>query len=238
MVLDKVCGFVAVCEEDVWMWGRQFLREMERLGLRFMVHFDRCSGKAKSELGDHDLCAGSVGRNDHSIEFNEQHKQDILDRVAVFKFDWAMALDIDETYAVGLSKDVIWDICNQNNCDLVDIRWLNLWDTKDYIRVDGNWATGHRVKFYNLRSGKWVFDHPITNGAKLKGREAKVMARKDLVCLHWGMMTEALRRQHKERWDRIYSTALRGDPNPYKFWTHALDPTITPVTVRHGYFSA
>jgi hypothetical protein len=61
------------------------------------------------------------------------------------------------------------------------------------------------------------------------------VAKADLVCLHAGMMTPELRRLHKERWDRIYSTALRGDPNPLGFWRQAIETEKDAVLIRHGY---
>lgn len=48
-------------------------------------------------------------------------------------------------------------------------------------------------------------------------------------------MTPALRRLHKERWDKIYSAALRGDPNPYGFWKNAVETEAAAVTEPHDY---
>jgi hypothetical protein len=231
--MSKVCAFVSVCAEDA-CWVPQFVSEMERLSMPFVVLFDRCHTHdlywtfVRSEL-----CVSWTSRLPKDGEFTEQCKQVILDRVAGDKFDWAMAMDVDETFERDAPAKIAEIV--KLDADLVDVRWLNLWGDKDHVRVDLNFAVGHRVKFYNLRSGKWVFDHPITNGAKLQGREAKV-AKADLVCLHHGFMTQELRVMHKERWDRIYSTALRGDKNPYGAWAQACDESIEPVLIRHGYF--
>jgi hypothetical protein len=229
--MKSVCMFTAVCEEDKG-WIPQFLSEAERLNLPFVVHLDRCRREpfVKSDIERHPLYKGASYKDEG--EFTEQDKQDALNLVAVLGYDWAMATDIDETYEQEASAKIAEIV--KMDADLVDVRWLNLWGDKDHVRVDLNFAVGHRVKFYNLRSGKWVFDHPITNGAKLQGREAKV-AKADLVCLHAGMMTPELRRLHKERWDRIYSTALRGDPNPLGFWRQALETEKDAVLIRHGY---
>jgi hypothetical protein len=236
--MKSVCMFVSVCREDE-CWVPQFLAEAERLKLPFAVHLDRLTndrqvpGPTFERMVCHRLCVGVTSQPNQKVEFTEQHKQEVFDKVASLGYQWAFASDIDETY----EQEARWKIeyISELDADLVDVRWLNLWGDKAHVRVDLNFATGHRVKFYNLRSGKWVFDHPITNGAKLQGREA-VTVKNDLVCLHHGMMTPELRRLHKERWDRIYSTALRGDPNPLGFWRQAIETEKDAVLIRHGYF--
>lgn len=230
--MKSVCMFVSVCPEDA-CWLQLFLSEVDRLNLPFVVLLDRWGFMDDpGPLVKHWLCAGYSKRPYGSGEFNEQHKQIILDLAAAKGFDWAMAHDIDESYERNARKKI--DAISELDADLVDIRWLNLWGDRDHVRVDSGFASGHRVKFYNLRSGEWVFDHPITNGAKLVGREG-VTVKADLVCLHHGFMTKELRVMHKERWDRIYSTALRGDPNPYGAWKLVCDESIKPVLIRHEY---
>lgn len=225
--MSRVCAFTAVCQEDA-QWIPQYLAEVERVRVPFAIHFDRCHFPI---MADHSLCIASSVQPNKSKEFTEQHKQDILDMVRRLDFDWALAWDIDETFE--RKAEGPWDL--DSAIDHYQMRWLNLWDDRDHIRVDLNYAISWRVKLLNLRH-RWMFDHPITNGPKAIGIKDPSLAKLDLVCLHWGMMTHSLRKFHKERWDRIYSKALRGDPNPYGFWNQALDPNITPVTVKHGYF--
>lgn len=224
----SICAFTSVCEEDA-CWVPQYLAEIARLEMPFCVHLDRCSERTSQLFFDSPWFISSTERR--RGEFNEQHKQGVLDLVATAGFKWAFAWDIDETY----EKDApakLKELCKLD-VDNVDTVWLNLWDDKDHIRVDPPFDTGHRVKLYNMESGRWTFEHKIVNGAKIVGRKCS-LHKSDLVCLHWGMMTLELRKMHKERWDRIYSTALRGDPNPYGFWKHALE---APATVeKHAYF--
>lgn len=234
--MSKVCAFTAVCKEDE-RWVDQYLREVDRLQIPFVALFDRCWF---DRMSMHPLCVGGNSRAVADGEFTEQCKQSILDVVQGLGYEWAMAWDIDETYENGAAFH-IWKALDQADklTDWIDVRWLNLWDTPDHIRVDLNFAAGHRVKFYRMREGlRWVFDHPITNGPKLmSGNNPSFTtgAKSPLVCLHWGMMTAELRRQHKERWDRIYSMALRGDPNPYGFWKQAIETEHQAVTIKHGY---
>lgn len=227
-----VCAFTSLVGEDAH-WLPQYLAEAERLRMPFVMHFDRCSRATKDAARGSPFCVGSTEQNNPAIEFTEQHKQRAFDKVADHRFDWAMAWDADEVYERDAPEKLA--ALEHADADCLDTRWLNLWGDAQHVRVDGKWAEGHRVKLYNLQGGRrWHFDHPITNGAKLVGRVA-LTAKLDLVCLHHGLKTHELRVQHKERWDRIYSKALRGDPNPYKAWDYALDPSITPIVIRHGY---
>ena len=232
----KVCAFTAVCEED-YDWVGQYLDEAQRLRLPFAVHLDRCSASTRTRMVVHPLCVASTYQQYPAVEFTEQHKQGILDKVADLGYDWAMAWDVDETYERHFT-DLLTTLGHepQSKFDQVSVRWLNLWGDRDRVRVDQRFGSMRRVKFYNLQGGRrWDFDHPITNGAKLAG-DGEAEWQSGAVCLHHGMMTPALRRLHRERWDRIYSTALRGDPNPYSFWKNAIETEAEAVTIRHGYF--
>lgn len=225
----SICAFTSICDEDA-CWIPQYLAEAERLGLPFCINLDRCSMPTRRALTRHPLCIGIAVQDDPAVEFEERHKQRALDVVAARGTDWALAWDIDETFEADAPAKLRR---LDPDLDCLDVRWLNLWGDRDHIRVDGAFGEGHRVKLLNLTGGRrWVFDHPITNGPKLVGREA-VVTRFDLVTLHHGMMTPELRRLHKDRWDRIYTTAVGA--NPYGMWADACDETITPVLLRHGY---
>lgn len=246
--MKNVCAFTSICAEDAGWVGR-YLREAERLSLSFAVHLDRCAPgdcDALHDLVSHDLCVGHTHQPNPAVEFTEQHKQAVLDLVAGLEFKWAMAWDVDETFEATASHKIMDLTGGGSGADWVAVRWLNLWGDRNHVRVDGEWANKHRVKFLNLakkrrEKTRWVFDHPVTNGPKLVGvgDDRNVFATagelSDLVCLHWGMMTPALRRLHLTRWDRIYSTALRGDANPYGFWRDAVATEGTAVTAAHDY---
>lgn len=240
--MSNICAYTAVCEEDS-CWLDQYLAEAERLAMPFAMLLDRCSARTKERVRGHRLCIGTTEQNDPAAEFEEWFKQGPFDLVAdSFEgYRWAMAWDVDETYEREaprkLSEIVALDV------DYVDITWTNLWGNSRHVRTDGPFGSGHRVKFYNLRRHCWMFTHKITNGPKAvdaRGKPLDMLSpvkhrehRSDLVCLHWGMMTEELRALHKSRWDRIYTAAV-GD-NPYGFWRYATDETITPTIVEHDY---
>lgn len=244
--MSSVCAFTSVCEEDA-CWLPQWLAEVDRLHVPFVVHFDRCSTETVMTVGTHRLCVGTTRRDDPLVEFTEQHKQETLDTVVALGYDWALAWDVDETFELDVLRKIdLLTRMTYKSLDWLDVRWLNLWGDENHVRVDGTFAQGHRVKLLNLRKQslvgqplRWGFDHPITNGPKLMTKDGVVVESKGasvhLVCLHHGMMTEELRRFKKERWDRIYSKALRGDPNPYGFWRSAIETEAQAVTVRHGY---
>ncbi len=238
--------YTCVCEEDAG-WVPQYLEEIERLDLDFVVYLDRCSAKTKLLFAEHPHCLDLVFQNDPDLEFNEQHKQKAFDRLVKAGYDWAMAWDIDETYEKDAPRK-LKHIAGLDT-DYVDVRWLNLWNDVHHIRIDGPFQSGHRVKFYNLKTFKWLFDHPTTNGAKACSADGKPLrynphkptalasprlVKYDLVTLHHGMMTRELRELHKTRWDRIYTHAVGA--NPYGFWNYALDEDNYPPTIeRHTY---
>lgn len=234
--------YTSVCEEDA-CWIPQYLKEVERLNLHFGMHLDRCSTYTKNLIRSHPNCIGTTENILHpkAKEFNDTHKQGVFDLVVKAGFDWAMAWDIDETYARDTPQRL--EEIQKLDYDYIDTKWVNLWGDEFHIRVDGPFSGGHRVKFYNLQSGfHWKFEGPITNGAKgfkkpgapWGGRSVCLGGKfHQLVCMHWGMMTEELRLQHKARWDRIYTTAVGN--NPYGFWDYSLDSSITPVIVPNEY---
>jgi hypothetical protein len=234
----NLCVFTSVCEEDN-QWVNTYLTEISRLDIPFCIHFDRCSEKFKSSIRRHGLYQGSTSQDNPSIEFNETHKQDVLDLVSRSGFDWAIAMDIDEVFENDAERHIHHIASSKYDC--VDVRWLNLWEDANHVRVDQEFAKGHRVKFLNLQNGRrWKFDHPITNGPKVVSMDKVILCTigsSPLVTLHAGMMTKELRRLHKERWDRIYSTALKGDLNPYTFWSNAIETEDQAVLIKHGYWS-
>lgn len=228
--MKTICAFTSVCQEDD-CWVGQYLDEMARLRLPFAMHFDRCLADLRVRVLAHPLCVGTTRRDDPD-EFNETHKQAVFNLVQYKKFDWAFAVDIDETF----DRDAAVKLQAMAECDAdyAKTMWVNLWGDKDHIRVDGPFDYSMRVKGYNLKH-QWKFDHPITNGCKAVDENGDVLPSTacedfpELVCLHHGMMTRELREQHKARWDRIYTSAVGG--NPYKFWDYALNEAEFPPVV-------
>lgn len=234
----EICAFTSICQEDE-QWVDQYLAEVDRLKMDFCIHFDRCNSNLKSRLLTSCFCVGWTAQEDHDVEFTEQHKQGVFNDVVRLGYQWAMAWDIDETY----DRDAPEKLKSLKNVqqDMAQTYWVNLWDDPRYVRVDGPFLMSKRIKFYRLGEKKWKFDHPITNGAKayhdgwpIPTTYAGPGEIGNLTCLHWGMLTKELREQHKERWDRIYGKAVGS--NPYGFWQIAVDDSITPILVRHGYF--
>lgn len=237
MAIDIV-ALTAVCEEDS-AWVPQYLAEVDRLRIPFIMLFDRCSSAfmesvLNSQVAELQHCQ-CVSYDVRALEeFNEQAKQGIWNQARHMGFDWAIAWDIDETWELN-ARDKIEQTLAETDAHVLTARWLNLWETPDQVRIDGGF-NGHHAKFYNLQAGPWKFDHPITNGCKLlddrgRIRTDTVTGKTDIVCLHHGMMTKELRQFHKERWDRIYTKAVGN--NPYGFWNYALDETVTPQLTRN-----
>lgn len=229
----SVAAFTSVCEEDAH-WLDKYFAEIERLGIGFTMHLDRCSLETKKRVRGHPHCLGTSAQVDPSREFEEWDKQEAFDLTRQTA-NWALAWDVDETWETKAAEK-LKTIDEQVGLmiDAVLCPWWNLWDTPEFIRIDRSFSSRGRVKLYNLRDRSWKFDHKITNGAKLLDRPL-IYANIDMACLHWGMMTQEQRLFHKERWDRIYGRAVGA--NPYGFWNMACDTSIEPVLVKHGYLS-
>ncbi len=236
-----ICAITSICEEDA-RWLPQYLAEMKRLNLPFVTHFDRCSDATKRTVRAAPGHLGSTERNDPNVEFDETHKTGMMDRARELNATWAMAMDVDETWDAHLDLATIRKTIAATDADYVRATWVNVWETPDQLRVDPPFIC-QRDKFYRISSGPWVYTHKIINGPKrtnyLRDEErfAIRVARPELVCLHWGLMTRELREQHKERWDRIYNTATNGDGNPYGIWRCSLDeerwpPVLSPNIYR------
>lgn len=233
--MPGVIAFSSVCEEDVHRWIPQYLAEAERLGIGFVMHFDRCSFDSIKWITSHHLCQRFTVQPYTSIEFTEQHKQGIFDKLAECDADWGMAWDVDETWEKHAPEKLRTELHPMiNSVDCIDCPHMNLWDSPDRIRIDGPLLYSHRIKFYNLRRiPKWRFDHPITNGCKPLDGRAAVISSWNLACLHWGNMLPEDRFKKKDRWDRIYTKAVGA--NPYGFWDYVCNPSIEPICVQNEY---
>lgn len=236
----KLVILTATCEEDK-QWFSQYLNEITRINMSFVIHFDRCSDETKSLFRRHPLCVGSSEMNDPNHTYGEMDKQMAFD-VIPKDYDWMMPLDIDETMEKRFNEKVETLDTMDLKFDIIDCPWWNLWDSPKHIRIDGPCQTGHRVKFYNLHRAPllWKFYHPTINGMTLfeddkmqKRRSEFILNKLDISTLHWGLMTKELRESHKARWDRIYSSHV--GKNPYGFWDWMLDEKITPVIREHDY---
>lgn len=235
----SICVYTAVCEADM-RWIPQYLTEIERLGFKFAVHFDKCERKTKLSMQNHRLCIGTTAL-DARGEFTERDKQGVLDIVQNNHFDWAMPMDIDETWERGALAKL--QVLQTSNLDYIMLPWVNLWGDARHVRTDGPFKT-LREKMYNMRSGVWRFLSTIVNGAilmtnngrgKLVRKDDSTVWQGDCTCLHWGLMTKELRVEHKARWDRIYEKATKGGGNPYGIWDYALDETKEPRLEENVY---
>ena len=234
---NSVVVYTSVCEDDR-RWVPQYLAEMERLGTPFIVNFDRCGDSTKRQMLKNWCCVGSTSQDDWSIEFEEGAKQPLLNMAVKLGYTWGMPLDIDETLEKSAPDKLPTILASQ--ADFMSCIWVNLWNDPQHVRVDGGFFRAKREKFYRLGSHVWRYTTAVVNGPKAMCRKTgRILepgeashVQTDLVCLHWGLMTEELRREHKARWDRIYTAAVGG--NPYGFWDWCLDSANHPATVERN----
>ena len=223
----NVCAYTSVCEEDR-TWIPQYLAEVERIGVWFCIHLDRCRPETKKYLVDHPACRGYTESRSDCKEFSESHKQGAMDLAARSGADWAMAWDIDETWEPEFRDKI--RLLDSSSMDYVKCPWLNLWGDVEHVRVDGPFEGGYRVKFYNLKKGFiYKFTHHVINGPKCVNSSLTECTDLPIICIHHGMMTHELRVQHKERWDRIYTSWVGS--NPYGIWNYSLSYEDYPPSV-------
>ena len=241
---DNFCVYTSVCGEDT-SWIDGYLIQMNYHRIPFAMHFDRVTDSVKQRVIEHPYCVAYTEQNCQTIEFDETHKQAILDKVIGLKFDWAMSLDIDERLEENFwlrwvnlrSSELIKEL---DTVDIVNIRYLHLWNDVYHYRTDGPFAIHKRASIIRLRKDStWTFTTKVTNGPKLlrdgKVFEAEYASMDDLIVFHHGLMEPERRLFHKDRWDRIYTKAVGN--NPYGFWKYATDETIEPqlsVTLQKG----
>lgn len=227
----RIAFFTAICERDN-EWIDQYLKEADRLGFDFAIHFDKCSDETKNRLRSHPRFIGETRNDKESKIFSERDKQGALEILINKKYDIAINVDIDETWEKDAPAK--FAALEKMEFDVINYRWINVWDKPEQIRMDGPFSGGHRTKIYNLRSKfQWIFHADTVNGAAghLNGKRVYEDAKEvkyDLVSLHWGLMTKAHRDEHKERWDKIYGK-YSGGKNPYGLWEWACDETIEPL---------
>lgn len=229
----NICAFTSVCGEDE-RWLEQYLDEIDRLRMPFAMLLDRCPREMYTRVRGCQWCIGTVAQE--GKEFEESDKQKVLD---LFQdrgtFDWALAWDIDETWHRDFKHRV--EVLDQDKADIFSTPWVNLWNHPKYIRTDGHIGTRRREKFLSLRK-RWRWLDPITNGPypflPYGAAPPATIEQIDLPCIHWGFITPELRREHKARWDRIYTAAV--GRNPYPIFTEIVDESQVPVLVEHDYF--
>lgn len=233
----KIAAFTPFCSADAHYIPR-YLAEVERLDVHFSVHIDRMRD-GYEELVHHPRCVGFT-KHSGDEEYTEQHKQGALEILQEQGFDWAVHWDADEVWERDAPAKLRRSC--ESELDHQQVTWVNAWGDINHIRVDTIFAYPPRVKLYNLqhdprtgRRRRWFFDHPITYGCKMVDNTGRVMhgigdyALSDLVCIHTGYMTRELRLYHKERWDRIITTAVGNQP--LKTWEYVCNEEQFPATV-------
>jgi hypothetical protein len=235
-----VCAFTSLCEEDA-SWIDQYLAEIERLYIPFVINFDRCSQRTKERIGNHRLCIGTCNQDNPAMEFSEKSKQPVLNVIARIAQEWgptwALAWDIDETWERD-APEKFAKLFNQQaaveGTDVLRTRWVNLWGDPMHIRVDPPFRGVLREKLYRMAPRlAWKFVSSVTNGPRgydlNDGSYSRQVSNTDIVCLHHGLMTHELRALHRDRWNRIYGRAI--GKNPYQIWDCAFDPERCPPEI-------
>lgn len=231
-MIDHVVAFTSVCGEDAH-WVAQYLAEMERIGLRFAIHFDRFPQGNKLKIQEHPLCVGATHQNDLQKEFHQRHKQGVFD-LACKHAPWVMAHDIDETFEEDAVQNLVQLKELQRHIFAASVKVDTLWNDTEHVRVDGPFCNARRIRCFRSGAADWRFEKYCKpqpyRGGRRKGGYAYLPI--DLTVLHWGLMTREGRELHKRRWDRVYNHILGN--NPYEIWNYACDERIKPEIERRA----
>lgn len=224
----QLAAITPICEEDA-CWIDQYLAEIERLGVKFAMHFDRCSQTTKNRLQRHPAYLGCSSQDNPNVEHEENRRQGPYDIIcALGGFDGFLIWDMDETWE-RTAPEKFESFFSQTEWDEGRIEWLNLWGDKDHIRVD-NPSNPQRVKIVNLQQGRrWEWRGQIVHPYTIPTRQSTV-AHSNIRCIHWGLMTREMRVNHKKRWDRIFTKVI--GRNPYGFWDYILDEEKHPPVIE------
>lgn len=219
----KIGMFVATCDAD-WQWVAQFKKEALRLGFPVAWYGDNLSEEHLKEIQDFELTVGVFDGKDKFSEKSKGHAMRILKRAG---FDWGIQMDIDETFERDAKEKIekgLNDEYHQMSCRMITVYE----DNGLYRRTDPYFLNGgesRRARFYNFKYD-WNYVDVFTNGAYLCGGETARIGELEVHSVHWGYKSLDLRKEHGEKWDRVYKEA--GGRNPYDTYSYLVDikPTV------------
>jgi hypothetical protein len=224
----KIGIFTAVCERD-FLWFPQFKRQIEILGYPVAFFADKLSPESLKTLKDWPLTY-FVHQNE-TEQFSERSKGFAF--VGLKGFDWAIQMDIDETWQDG-AKEILEKTLVENKdkhvgeCEMVTVMRQN---EELHRRADKYFLPpgreGSRARIYNNKF-TWRWIDPITCGAYLfideKLQESCDQFWCDAATVHWGYSTYELCDDHKQKWVEVY-TKVWGKM-PYAAYELLTDRTV------------
>lgn len=209
----KIGIFVAVCGED-FHWVPQFMRQAEILGWPVAWYADRLWSEQLKVLQD---WPQSVGVYDGREQFSERSKEQAFKMLVKGGFDWAVQMDIDETWQEGAKEIIEADLTCRADEDIGVCPMVTVSEYKGqlYRRTEPYFTSGvesARARIYNL-AREWHWLDPVTCGAIMfsGGRpvdvEAKVF-RLAAASVHWGHITRESTAKHMEKWHQVWMSTI------------------------------
>lgn len=236
----KIGVFVAVCDAD-FEWVRQFVQSSP---WPIALYGDNLSRENWQKiLALKPLIVEAV---DGKGIFSEKSKQQAFNILVDRGYDWAVQMDIDETWEQG-AADIVEASLAENpdghigQCNMVHVIQR---EGELFIRQDPYYSTGGREgsrdRIYNMRY-KWRWVDPLTNGAYPLNENGSVQENVATIfatgatTVHWGYMTHNLRVAHRRKWDDVYIKAA--GRNPYKSYDTLVevgnDVPVIPMEKRY-----
>lgn len=214
----KIGIFTALCEQDK-NWLPQFMKQCEILGYPVSWYADHLSLETLIQLEQWPLTFAIF--EGKAELFSEKSKGKAMDAL-VGHFDWAIQMDIDETWEAGAELSLPKELSNHPDGQTAEVPMVTVFKDKDvlYQRLDPYFKDGvesKRCRIYNLKY-QWGFADPITCGAYRYRDGSKlpdyISFPLSISTVHWGYWTHELMEKKKKKWDEVYTKVV--GRNPYE----------------------
>lgn len=246
MQVDKTLGLMfPVCDGprgDEKHFPR-FLKEIDRLGLPFAVYFDHCTRETYKLFSSHRLYFDGFDDVDQYSSFDEGSRRYPLNILIKAGFGHILQMDLDETLerdGPAKLRDVL-----KNGADVTGFWCLDIWDRPEsslseteepgfWRRIDGPFGAGKREKVFKVTGNTLRWPAATAHAPDVwptgKTKEESVVKMADISVIHWGIRNLADAQFHRERWDRIYTRAVGG--NPYQGYEYYFDKATVPAYAK------
>lgn len=205
-------------------WSAQFIKEAKRLGYPVAWFADNLSPESLKKISEY-----SVFVHDSREQFSECSKMIPYKALKQLRFDWAIQVDIDETFAADFKEKLEKTISENPEAHAIRCPMVTVYE--DSQRIDGVFGPqgneGGRDRAYNLMYN-WAWIDPITCCAKLQKGEP-VIPLSEATTVHWGYATKELRQEHAKKWKEILQKVW--GKNPYQKWEQFEKDSLVPILI-------
>lgn len=147
--------------------------------------------------------------------------------------DWILAIDCDEKLWAGDPKFNIYDLFNQNDFDVINVKFFHMWNETQY-RVDKLWRPNNSTRLFKFFYGGQFHDRRLACGSEPTYvqtllRRGRYMSESGLAMQHLGYMRDE---DKQAKYDR-YMTLDGGDFHQRAHIESIVDENPTLVDWAH-----